>query len=278
MIINFKIFESKNIGLKRISKQEAIDRKLFGPVYHGTRASNWEDILINGFKIFYESPSNTYLDRTYDLGYPPPLHHLGYGIYFTNRKTIAKKFNFGTEKNLKPFYLDIHNICEFSFRSKKKMMEWWLNNGYDGELGKKDRFKATKKLTNFLKTKYDAVWFKDSGMYGTSLDGDQIVVFDPKNIYMLDETLSGKKEIGSKVTLLKDIMRKEFEIDTNTGEHKFEYVINIPKGMKGEIIKKVSNDKYKNDLDQWSFGSDYVYTVKWKKGGTTYNILDNQIE
>ena len=282
MIINFKIFEGKKSELKRISKQEAIDRKMFGPVYHGSRQENWKNIFDNGFKIFYKEPSNTYLNNEYELGYPPPLHHLGYGIYFTTVKSIAKKFNFGSEKNLKEFYLDIHNVCEFGHRTKKRMMEWWLNNGYDGELGKKNRISATKKMTEYLKTKFDAVWFKDKGMYGSALDGDQIVVYDTSKIYMVDESLSGKKEIGSNVVLVKDIMRKTFEVDTNTGEWIRGFEIDIPKGMTGKIIDRKSTENmfknYNDKEDHWAYGSDYVYTVKWKKGGTGHNILDDQID
>lgn len=283
MIIDFKIFESKKSGLKKISKQEAIDKKMFGPVYHGTKSQNWENIFTEGFKIFYENPSNTYLGQLYDSGYFPPLHHLGYGVYFTTIKSIAKRFNFGSEKNLKEFYLDVHNIHEIRFSSKKNMMKWWLENGYDGELGKVDRAKATKKMTNFLKSKFDAVWFKDKTFYGPSLDGDQIVVFNPSKIYMVDGSLSGKKEIGSKVKLTRDIMRKTFEVDSETGEHKHGYEIDIPKGSIGKILNRKSVQEtikklnYKSE-EHWAYGSEYIYTVKFNKGGTHYNILDNQIE
>jgi len=281
MITNFQIFEGKS-GLKRISKQEAIDKNMFGPVYHGTRPHNWENIFTQGFKIFYENPSNTYLSNIYDSGYYPPLHHLGYGIYFTTVRSIAKRFNFGTEKNLKEFYLDVSNIHEIRFSSKKNMMKWWLENGYNGELGKSDRTKATKKMTNFLKSKYDAIWFKDKTMYGPSLDGDQIVVFDPSKIYMVDDSLSGEKEIGSKVKSSRDIMGKTLEVDSNTGEWKRIDVIEVPKGTTGKILNKKSVQEtikrlnYKPE-EHWAYGSEYIYTVKFNKGGTHHNILDKDI-
>jgi hypothetical protein len=286
MIITFSqyITESKKQGLKKISKQEAIDKKMFGPVYHGTRPDNWPSIFQNGFKIFYETPSNTYLDDEYELGFPPPLHHLGYGIYFTTVKAIAKRFNWNSEKNLKEFYLDVHNVHQFRHGSMKNMMRWWLENGYDGELGKKDRVKATKKMTNYLKSKYDAIWFKDKGMYGAMLDGDQIVVFDPSKIYMIDESLSGEKEIGSTVVAKKDIMRKTYETDTETGETKQGLVVAIPKGTPGKILNKRSvDDMLKiwtsrgSPKEHWAYGSEFVYTVRFKKGGTSYNILDDDI-
>ena len=282
MRTNFQIFEGKS-GLKKISKQEAIDKKMFGPVYHGTRPQNWENIFTQGFKIFYENPANTYLERPYDSGYFPPLHHLGYGIYFTSVKSIAKKFNFGTERNLKEFYLDVHNICEIRFGSKKNMMKWWLENGYNGKLGKVDRAKATKKMTNFLKSKYDAVWFKDKAMYGPALDGDQIVVFDPSKIYMVDESLSGKKEIGSKVKSTEDIIRKTFQIDSATGEHKHGFEIDVPKGTTGKIINRKSVQEIIKKFnfkpeENWAYGSEYIYTVKFNKGGTQHNLLDKDIE
>jgi len=34
-----------------ISLQEAKDRQMFGPVYHGTSADNWDKINTEGFKI-----------------------------------------------------------------------------------------------------------------------------------------------------------------------------------------------------------------------------------
>jgi hypothetical protein len=165
---------------------------------------------------------------------------LGIGIYFTTVRSIAKRFNFGTEKNLKEFYLDVSNIHEIRFSSKKNMMKWWLENGYNGELGKSDRTKATKKMTNFLKSKYDAIWFKDKTMYGPSLDGDQIVVFDPSKIYMVDDSLSGEKEIGSKVKSSRDILGRKLEVDSNTGEWKRIDVIEVPKGTTGKILNKKS--------------------------------------
>lgn len=262
MIKFFEIFESTKTGLKTISKQKAIDNGFFGPVYHGTTQNNWNSIFKEGFKIEYNYPSNTYADDEYAFGYKPPLHHLGFGVYFTKVKAIAKKFNHDTEKNLNEFYLDINNICEIKYSSQKNMMKWWLENQFDPTL---DRSKATKKMTDYLKSKYDAVWFKDKTYYGPSLDGDQIVVFDPKKIYMVDNKLSGKKEIGSKVIAIKDII------------YLFNKKITAPKGMVGIVVNKTKNTR-KDDENNWAYGSEYIYTIKWKKGGTTYNILDDQIE
>jgi hypothetical protein len=262
MIKIFKIFESAKTGLKTISKQKAINNGFFGPVYHGTTQYNWDNIFKEGFKIEYDYPRNTYNDVEYALGYNPPLHHLGFGVYFTKIKAIAKNFNCGSEKNLNEFYLDINNVCEIKYRSKKNMMKWWLENHFDPSL---NRVAATKKMTNYLKSKYDAVWFKDKIFYGPSLDGDQIVVFDPKKIYMVDKNLAGKKEIGSKVTAIDDII------------YMYNKKIIAPKGMTGIVTNKTKNIR-NDDENNWSYGSEYFYTVKWKKGGTTYNILDNQIE
>ena len=100
MVLKFhKFFETKTI-LNTISYQEAIDKKLFGPVYHGTTQDRWDKIHDSGFKVFI-GQSPTYIEGDIRHGYGnnlyhntgklPPIHHLGYGIYFTKNKTTANR-------------------------------------------------------------------------------------------------------------------------------------------------------------------------------------------
>ena len=187
--------------LKIISPQQARDARMFGPLYHGTTDANMKEILKSGFKIFVGSErsgeiSHGYTaDRDYAWGAPAPVHHLGFGIYFTTKKAIAKEFGYGnTPKH--PFYITEHPH-EINFGSANTMMKWWVDNGYDIELAKKDRVAATKKLTNALK-KYKAIWFKGQGLYKL-LDGDQVVVFDLSIIRGVDPTLAKGMEVGARV-------------------------------------------------------------------------------
>lgn len=180
---------------------------MFGPLYHGTTEQNLESILKNGFKVFVGPPrlmsiSNGYNDTPYYAGIPAPVHHLGYGIYFTTSKTIAKQFSHGKFPKHE-FWIDQSGkgMEVINFGAPRTMMDWWERNGYDVELAKQSesgRVEATKKLTAKLASKYDAVWFKGKGLHRL-LDGDQVVVFDPSVIYGVDFALAGESEIGSTI-------------------------------------------------------------------------------
>ena len=138
-------------------------------------------------------------------------------------------------------------------------MKWWIDNGYDPELAKKDRVSATIKLTDNLKSKYDAVWFKGKGLKRL-LDGDQICVYNLDIIKQLDLSLSQKGEIGSKVIANQDIES---------------YGKIIPKGTKGIIlnIRKISEEH--RHLHN---GEDTFYEIKFAKGGRQYSIYGSQID
>lgn len=189
-----------------ISPREARERKLFGPVYHGT--SDIDAIMQNGFDVSRaeDGRANGYPFQPYSPGgrIPAPVHHLGYGVYFTSTKAIAKGFNGNSVKGMKEFWLDVPNTLEINFASPAKMMNWWHQNGYnpsDDILARRDYsewYAQTRSLTDHLRSHYDAVWFKGKGMRRL-LDGDQICVYDPSRIYAVDNSLAGELEVGAKV-------------------------------------------------------------------------------
>jgi hypothetical protein len=101
----------ESMGIKMLSKQEAIDRNMFGPVYHGTTEENFENVKKSGFEVRIgetgsEGVSHGYPQEEY-AGYLPPVHHLGYGAYFSTVKSIAKGFAYGNTKVLKEYFLDV---------------------------------------------------------------------------------------------------------------------------------------------------------------------------
>jgi len=245
-----------------ISPQEAIDKGLFGPVYHGTSDSNRENIDKHGFEIRISDRgtsgvSNGYPITDYYGSKPPPVHHLGFGIYFTTVKAIGKKFNNNSLKGLKSYYLDIPKLEEINFGAPRTMMKWWEENGYDmpkvdnfgSDQVREQRLQSTINLTDELKSKYDAVWFKGKGL-STLLDGDQVVVFDVGNIYQVNPKLASGLEVGAKVR------RKE---DGMTG---------VIKGQR--IMADRFKEYHPKGVEKW-------FEVKWKKGGTT-EVYDIDIE
>ena len=289
-IINEEL-QSINEDLNKISLQTAIDKHMFGPVYHGTTTENREKIEREGFKIFMGADRGENIrhgypgERAYAHDVPPPIHHLGYGIYFTTVKEIAKRFNVDTTKGLKTYYLDVPKLETINFASPNRMMEWWIKNGYDPELaknGQQGRIDATKKMTEILMKKYDAVWFKGKTMYRV-LDGDQIVVFDTNKIYQIDSTLAKELEIGSKVERVEDKYEWKYTYDTATGEQSKELstIPRIPKGTVGKIRNKkpIEPILYQwhnvagHTEPHWAENSKY----QWSKGGIEYNLLDKDI-
>lgn len=265
--------------VKKISLQEAHDKNLFGPVWHGTSPESREQIKKSGFKIFIGHPrsgdiSNGYQASSYAEGKPAPIHHLGFGIYFTTTKSIAKNFNEGSISGLKEYYLDVPRLETINFGSVNTMMKWWVKNGYDipaiypiqdhnmtADKIDKMRLKATKKLTDTLSSKFDAVWFKGKSLKRL-LDGDQICVFDTSRIYEIDSTQAKKGDIGSKVKRKSD-------------------------GMTGTIVQKKDAQECR---DTWNAHSadkphpwvkpntKHIITVKWQKGGTQFNVQDIDVE
>lgn len=179
---------------KIISPEEARDRNMFGPVFHGTTGKNIETIKKEGLKFWEEEAltGNTRLGFPTGKAYgivPVPVHFLGYGIYFTESLTRAKRYGENSTKNIIECYIDAPRVCTINWGSENTMSKWWVENGYDGNLAKTDRVSATKKLTETLKSKYDIVYYKGKGLHSL-LDGNQIVVFDPSRIYVVNPELS----------------------------------------------------------------------------------------
>lgn len=254
-----------NESLNKISLQKAKDNNFFGPVYHATTEEKLSKINDEGFKVFIGSErsgdvTNGYFNINYYDGTPPPVHHLGYGIYFTTVKAIYKDYNRGSTKNITEYYLDVPNMESIGFGSPKTMMKWWVSNGYDPILAKKDRVAATINLTENLKSKYDAVHFRGKGMGGRLLDGDQIVVFDPDRIYKIDNSLSGDMEIGSTVITIEDKLNYNGDIV-------------IPKGRKGVIVSR----QLVVPKMTWAGDSKYAYDVRFKPGGLVNGLLDKHL-
>lgn len=227
--------------LKQCSPQYAKDNGFFGPVWHGTDQEAHQMIREEGFKIPEESKNGYLPDNYRGFDIPSPLHHLGYGIYFTTVKSIAKMFNGDTIRGLVPFALDVSHLETINFGSEKTMMKWWVSNGYSPELAKIDRIQATKIMTGFIKSKYDAVWFKGKGMTRRLLDGDQVCVYDPELVYMIDEKSATGLDTGAKVIRNSD-------------------------GMRGVIRERREPSPYALERF-WSHKTEkYIFDVKWKTG------------
>lgn len=243
------------MALKTCSLQYAKDHKFFGPVWHGTSGKGREIIEKEGFKVFYgyqpnadSGIANGYDDRPYWDGIPAPIHHLGFGIYFTTVLSIAKQFNLGTTRGLTDYYIDTKSNDVINFGANKTMMQWWIKHGYDPAVAKLDRVVATRLLTDVLKAQYDSVWFKGKGLYRL-LDGDQICVYDPDIIYKIDKTLTQPGEVGS-------------------------LVIRNSDGMKGKLLEIRDIPEHARQYHQ---GATSFLTVRWTKGGTDYNVYPSTV-
>jgi hypothetical protein len=305
-------------SIQEISPQMAKDENMFGPIYHGT-LKNIDEIIKTGFnvKLHKNGPSNGYTMDAYAAGLPAPIHHLGFGIYGTTVKAIAKQFNGDTTKNLKTFYLNSQNILEINFGSPNTMMRFWIQNGYDmthEEFQKRDFnawVRATGNLTRTLRKQYDAVWFKGKSIYRL-LDGDQICVYKPGLICLVNNKLASGLEVGAKVThtgfnrhqgsndiYLDDLQPNDFgaagrlsggwkglfrttdhegnDVPRNgkngIGNHPLHFV--PPPNMVGTIVDKM---EVPEDARKWNNGEKYRYTVKWNKGGVMHNYTESELK
>jgi len=251
---------------QKISLQEAVDRKMFGPVYHGTTTELRSKIEEEGFRVFEGETGQGPISHGYEAqpyGYSgesslPPIHHLGYGIYLTTSKGIAKDFSGGTTRGMKTYYLDVPNLEIINWGSPKTMMKWWIENGYKPHLAKVDRVMATRIMTQNLASQFDAIWYKGKGLYRL-LDGDQICVYDISKIYEIDKTRTQPGDTGSKVRRKED-------------------------GMIGQIVEIRYLDT-KKLLEDYPLASSWVkpettkiMVVKWRKGGTEANVQDVDVE
>lgn len=258
-------------NLKKFSPQKLKDIQAFGPIYHGSPDN--DKILETGkFQIVIPGKNPEIQSRhgykcVPYLGsrsnFPPPMHHLGFGVYFTTNKSIAKRFNRDSIRGLKKFFLPNARILTINFAAPSTMMAWWLKNGYNpkpfGEITPKQWHKATAALTQHLSRDYDAIWFKGKTIY-SQLDGDQICVYRPNLIAIEDKTLVKGLEIGATVTYqpsddpeLKT--RCVFEPQAET-----KGIITETRNMGNIILPNYPNRKF--------------FTVKWKKGGIQLYYLD----
>ena len=247
--------------LPTITEHQARQHGMFGPVYHGTY-SDMSQLRADGFKVFIGPAQTGDIRHGYDTnnyggtGIPAPIHHLGFGVYFTTVKTIAQQFAGGRGgQRLGPYYLDVPRLATINFGSPSNMMKWWIGSGFSPSLAKVDRVTATVHLTQQLASRYDAVWYKGKGLRKL-LDGDQICVYDPARIYLLDNAAAGDWEIGSTVIRKAD-------------------------GMRGTIrsIRDVTGI-----LAQYPFAhtwlrpeTRFTLTVTWRRGGTQMQVQDPDV-
>lgn len=273
-----EMMSSQDGTMKKISKQQALDRKMFGPVYHGSDPQTQEKISKNGFRIFIgnygsENIRNGYANyaRYGPANEIPPVHHLGFGVYFTQSKESAKRYNNNSTKGLREYYLDVPRLLTINYGSENTMMKWWKSMGYDTELAKKDRVGATKLLTDRLSDEYDAVLYLGKSLR-TMLDGNQIVVFDVNRIYEIDNSLAGEMEMGSKVVFVEDVMAHGWSV---SGE--YTPYVEVPAGSKGTITNKISAEDYNTVRFPWMGDSKFIYEVKLTTGRTCRRVLDNHI-
>jgi hypothetical protein len=116
------------------------------------------------------------------------------------------------------------------------------------------RVKATIKMTENLKQKYDAVWFKGKGIRRL-LDGDQICVYNPDKIYLFDQSLNPQDEFytGDRVKI-KELpiaitiqnKRSSSNIQWNAFDVLFDQTSNNNYGVKitSEDIEKIKQHYY----------------------------------
>ena len=311
------IFES---AIPVISPQEAHDHKMFGPLYHGTK-HDINDIISNGFDVKKSIPydigvslnnrpigtSNGFSLESYgNTGFAPPVHFLGYGNYFTTVKAIAKNFSGGTAKGQRQFYLDSQNVLEINYGSENTMMKFWLQNGYDmtsdatKNRNVKKWIEATHNLTNNLKSQYDAVWYKGKSIRKL-LDGDQICIYKPELIRIVDAKLATGLQIGAKVFHTQKIPERYtksnvFYIDDlksddfgNAGrlagskwrgvfradESDDDLKMRISRGVGRYPVHFIPPKNMPGIIANQSNG---MFWVKWKKGGVMYNYTAEELE
>jgi hypothetical protein len=271
--------------LPRVSPQQARDAQLFGPVYHGT--SRIEDIRQHGFRFERgglpgqgETTNGLVGDGEYALGYYPPVHWLGYGVYFTTSKTTAQRYAQGRGgQQLGPYWLDVPRLLTINWGAPRTMMQWWLSVGFDGPLanhGPRGRVAATEAMTDYLAARYDGVWFKGQGLHRL-LDGDQICVYDPARIYVEDRDLAGAFEIGAKVLANDPDWGENGHWEYPAGGDRY-YVghqryVSVPPGTRGTVRDR----RPVHEGMTWAGDAPYVLVVKWEPRGNDNNVPSNRV-
>lgn len=263
-----------------VSKQDAINRGYFGPVYHGTSEFKQNEISKDGFKIFVGGAGVGNVTNGFsEVAFP--IHTLGYGVYFTESAASAKKYA-GNNKQLKEYYLDVPKLETINYASRNTMMNWWISNGFDPLLNSKDRIAATLKMTEVLKSKFDAVYHKGKSV-GRSFDGNQICVFDPSRIYEVDPNLSKGFEIGARVKRktdgMKGVILEIFKLDTTKVLSMLHARLNeITEEEKERFLPVIANRiKTVGEIDKLPAELHFMLKIRWSKGGTEYNIAPNEV-
>lgn len=295
--------------IRKLSPQKIADAGYHGPIFHGS--PQLPQILEEGFKI--QIPTGTkrqmgihiltgcahgYQFEEYDQGTPPPIHHLGLGVYLTNSKAVAKEFSYKAPGYTNPprFFLNSKRILQINFGSPKRMMKWWKDHGYNPPkdiLQSRDFnawLKATKNLTQTLRAQYDAVWFTNRGLYKL-LDGAQICVFRPNLIVLEDPSKAKPFELGSEITHNQTTPLLEKKPPENTPDRELKlkphpnkegwreiiwedrsYTLHQipPPNLKGKIVHITVPPK----------GAQFPtrYTISWKKGPTINNYLKEELQ
>jgi len=291
-----------------ISPQEAVDQKMFGPMYHGTQ-TDLSAIIATGFDTDRSIPSDTnstsngYSFEPYgQTGIAAPVHHLGFGAYFTTVKAIAKAYVGNTTKGRRAFYLASTNVEEINFGAPNTMMKWWRANGYNmtsddtRARNYKAWLEATNNLTKTLSARADAVWFLGKGIRKL-LDGDQVCIYDTSLIRVVDPKRATGLQVGAKVThtqVLKQrfrgsnslyvddlkpadfmtagrlagtgwrgVYRGDEEPHPTIGRYPVHFI--PPPGMIGIITRAPT------EPGGW-------FSVKWKKGGEMYNYTREELQ
>lgn len=286
----------------KISFDEAQSKKMFGPIYHGTSPEKRDLIDREGFKVFYSDARSGGTSHGYEIsnyygGIPAPVHHLGFGIYMTTVKAIAKRYNYNSVRGLKIYYADVPRLQTINFGIARTMMDWWLKNGYNYDTKspekifgnpktnlaaiKAERYKATIEMTNYLSSRYDAVWFKGKGM-NTLLDGDQICIYNPVNIFELDvSTLFRPEKVVAKIDIVNDTYNQSGIISKGTKgtiETKDTVKNIISRYDANNLSNNPETKKIRDELIKRWEGATYVYRIGWETGGYTYNIPDTWVE
>ena len=260
-------FPAMNTSIPTISPQEARNT-CWGPWYHGTSSEIVPLILERGFE-WEEGESRTgktqhgYENKEYgSTGCPAPVHHLGYGIYLTGIKNIAKDYGYGSTRNIVEVYvLRNARIETINWGSPNTMMKWWKSVGYDCQLAKKDRVAATQQMTKQLKSQFDAVWYKGKGLRRL-LDGNQLCVYNTDILRRVDKKLIQPGEVGSKVIKIQNSPNRKMPNEE------------IPVGTKGILLDRRPLGEFSDKHG----GEKEFLTIKWQKGGIDRGVYGSEVE
>jgi hypothetical protein len=317
-----EVVEALKEALKVISKQAAIDRKFFGPVYHGTSDENRSAIAQQGFKVYGTDD----IDRRngfagiFNTNYPgiPPIHLLGYGVYFTTVKAVARQYNQNSMRGIVEYYIDAPRMESIGFQSTNTIWKWWVQNGYDfdpkiaalkdkpenryagNRLVVDEQVRATRNMTITLSSKFDAVHLRKSS-FRRGVDDEQIVVFDPARIYQVDAKLAGGWDIGAVVTHNQNIhyspaFMQQYGVLAEKQPDGWTWLTRPPhqepgqrivlmkippSGMKGTIVGKSEAPR------AYTAGAinprllnqaSYWISVKWTRGGIQRNYIEGELD